>query len=74
MSHFEVAEELRRCLDFSPNLSSDVEVHMGIGESFFRIGGQDGRTYGVLVKRLDDAAIDITGEIVRLAVPEDDGH
>lgn len=64
MSHYKVAQEVIRCLDFSPEVHSpEDEPHMGIGESYFRIVGQDGRMYGILVKRIDEP-IDVTGEIV----------
>lgn len=63
MSHYHVAREIQRALDFSPYLEPIDEVHGAIGESFLRVTGADGRTYGILVRRINEP-IDVTGEIV----------
>lgn len=70
MSHYRVAEEIRRTLAFSPYLQPMEEVHEAIGESFLRVTGPDGRTYGVLVRRINEP-VDITGEILRVDPTQD---
>lgn len=69
MSHFEVAEEIRRTLAFSPSVRPmDAEAHQDSGVSFLRVTGQDGRTYGLVVRRIDELPSEITGEILTEAV------
>jgi hypothetical protein len=69
MSHFQVADEVRRALVFSPSVQPDAQVYEAIGESYFRVTGQDGLSYGVLVKRIDEyVRPEITGEIITDAI------
>jgi hypothetical protein len=70
MSHYEVAEEIRRALDFSPRIQvQEDRVWSGEGESWLRVSGNDGHTYGILVRRMDTGLVlpEVTGEIMTVS-------
>lgn len=70
MSHYQVAHEMMECLRFSPGIRAQGEPQEAIGESFFRVIGQDGAPYGVLVRRMNETKVDVTGEILVQVMPE----